>query len=289
MHRLVVASLATVGMSVGFAATASAADLGRPAPAPVYTKAPIAPVYSWTGFYVGGNAGYAWGQSDFTTDPGCPPAASNSTFCNQPPSGFAPNGPAVASAGSGSLKPSGFTGGAQAGYNWQTGLIVFGGEGDFNALQLKKTIATTGTFPVPFLGNRFALTEAVDTNWLATLRARVGVTVMPNLLLYGTGGAAFTDLQFASTYSDNAIGGAFPGGTGSGSSTGTSTGWTAGGGLEWAFANHWSAKAEYLYVSFPSKSFAVPTQNGPPAFSQTMQVQADLKASLARFGINYKF
>ena len=58
MHRLVVASLAAAGLSIGITVAASAADLGRPAPAPVYTKAPpVAAPYSWSGFYVGGNGG----------------------------------------------------------------------------------------------------------------------------------------------------------------------------------------------------------------------------------------
>jgi outer membrane immunogenic protein len=184
--------------------------------------------------------------------------------------------------------PTRKTSGVQARANWQTGPIVYGGEADFNALQLKEKIVTTGNFPVPFLGNQFALTENVNTDWLATLRARLGVTVAPNVLLYATGGAAFTDFGFSSSYSDNAIGGAFPGGTGSGSSSNMSTGWTVGGGFEWAFVKNWSVKAEYLFVDFPSKTFAVPTSN-TPAFSQTMQEKADLSASLARVGVNYKF
>src|SRR5215472_14892973 len=57
MHRIVFASLAALGMTAG---AASAADLGRPAPAPVYTKAPaLAPSFSWTSCYLGGNGGGA--------------------------------------------------------------------------------------------------------------------------------------------------------------------------------------------------------------------------------------
>jgi outer membrane immunogenic protein len=288
VYRHFATTAIVLGLSSGLPLViASAADLSAPASAPVYTKAPE-PAWSWTGFYLGANAGYAWGQSDFATDPGCPPATSNSTFCNAPPSPFAPNGSAVAAAGSGSLKSSGFTGGVSAGGNWQAGTLVYGGEADFDALQLKRTIVTTGTFPVAFLGNQFTLTETAGTDWLGTLRARLGLTVMPNVLLYATGGAAFTDFRFSSSYSDNAIGGGLPGGTGYGSSSSMSAGWTAGGGLEWAVVKNWTVKAEYLFVDFPYKSFAVPTSN-TPTFSQTMQVKTDLSASLARVGVNYKF
>jgi opacity protein-like surface antigen len=48
---------------------------------------PPGPIYSWTGLYIGGNVGGAWGSTSFSTDPGCPPnPATNSTFCNGPPS-----------------------------------------------------------------------------------------------------------------------------------------------------------------------------------------------------------
>src|SRR5262249_5373371 len=142
------------------------------------------------------------------TDAGCAPAAANSTFCNQSPSIFAANGQPVAAAGTGTLKPTGFTGGVQAGYNWQAGNFVFGAEADIVALNLGTTLVTRGAFPVPFLGNQFALAESVSTSWLATIRGRLGVTVVPNVLVYATGGVAFTDFRFASSYSDNAIGGA---------------------------------------------------------------------------------
>jgi outer membrane immunogenic protein len=96
------------------AAAASAADM---APAPVYTKAPVvvAPIYNWTGFYIGANAGGAWGNSDPRT----------STVFS--PTGYfeATSVPAVnAVGGSQRINDSGFTGGLTAGYNWQAGAAV---------------------------------------------------------------------------------------------------------------------------------------------------------------------
>jgi outer membrane immunogenic protein len=278
MRQITAKSLAA-GVAMFVSIAAQAADVRLP----IYKSAAYVP--AWTGFYIGGNVGGAWGRSDFSTNPNCPPQPVDAVFCNLSPS--LPNGFAVAAAGTGRLNPNGLTGGLQAGYNWQTGAVVWGAEADFNALDLKKSRATAGTFPVPFLGNQFALTEEGRTSWLATVRARMGVTIVPNVLLYATGGLAITDSKFASAYSDNAVDAVFPGGTGSASMSGVRTGWTAGGGLEWMLAGNWTLKAEYLYLAFASKSFAVPLTN-TPAFSQTMFVDADISAHVARVGFNYK-
>lgn len=281
MQQITTTSFAAVAagvtMFISIAAQAADVRLG------IYK--PAAGVPTWTGFYIGGNFGGAWGRSDFSTNPNCPPQPVNAVFCNLTPS--LANGLAVAGAGTGRLNPNGLTGGLQAGYNWQNGAVVWGAEADFNFLNLKKSLATAGTFPVPFLGTQFALTEEGRTNWLATVRARVGVTIAPNVLLYATGGLAITDFKFTSAYSDNAVDAVFPGGTGSASISRVRTGWTAGGGLEWMLAGNWTLKTEYLYLALASKSFAVPLTN-TPAFSQTIFVNADFSAHIARVGFNYK-
>ena len=74
--------------------------------------------------------------------------------------------------------------------------------------------------------------NALANNWLATARARVGYAA-DRVLFFGTAGGAFADMQ--TTYS------------GVQSST-TKAGWTAGAGVEWAFADNWTAKVEYLYI-----------------------------------------
>src|SRR5215470_14029438 len=117
MNKLV---LANTALAIMIAAPAMAADM------PVKAPPLPAPSYNWVGFYVGVNAGYAWGSSRFTTDPNCPPTPAAATFCNAPPDPSAPNGSTVAAAGSGRLKSNGFSGGVQAGYNWQTGIVVSG-------------------------------------------------------------------------------------------------------------------------------------------------------------------
>jgi outer membrane immunogenic protein len=72
--------------------------------------------------------------------------------------------------------------------------------------------------------------------WFGTVRGRIGLTVMPTLLIYGTGGFAYADVQ--------RNGGLY----GMNNNSTTQTGWTAGGGAEWMFMPNWSAKAEYLYT-----------------------------------------
>jgi outer membrane immunogenic protein len=238
------------------------------------------------GAYVGLNAGAAWGSSNYATDPGCL-ANTFVTFCDSG-GGSTANGTAVANSGTGELSSTGVTGGIQGGYNWQLGNFVFGGEGDFGAFDLSESASPSGAFPVTFLGDTYSLRESMSTKWLATLRGRLGVLVAPHLLLYGTGGLALTDFKFSSSYSDNAVGFGFPGGKGRGSESGVRVGWTVGGGGEWFLRGGWSLKAEYLYVDFGSESIAVPTSN-TSAYTQTMHVDADLSASLARLGLNYRF
>jgi outer membrane immunogenic protein len=243
------------------------------------------PPSSFEGAHVGVSAGAAWGSTDYATDPGCPPSPGPAAFCilNDP------NGTAVANSGTGELSSTGFTGGIQGGYSWQFANVVIGGEGDFGVFDLSRSVSTSGAFPPTiFAGDTFTLTESMSTDWLVTLRGRLGLVVAPQLLLYVTGGLALTELKFSSSYSDDAIGGPFPGGTGFGSKSGVRTGWTVGGGGEWLLPEGWSVKAEYLYVDFGSESIAVPVSNTTD-FTQTMTVDADLSANIARAGLNYRF
>jgi outer membrane immunogenic protein len=246
------------------------------------------PPPQFAGGYAGLNAGGAWGSSKYATDPGCVPITAGGVFCVVSPDPSVANGTAVAAAGSSRLTPSGFTGGIQGGYNWQSGTLVYGGEADFGALDLSRSVTATGAFPFVFLGTNYTLVDSVSAEWLATLRGRIGMTVTPQLMLYATGGIAFTDVKISSSYSDNAVGGGFPGGTGYASRSDFRTGWTVGGGGEWRFDSCWSLKAEYLYVDFGSKTVAVAASN-TPAFTQTMQIDADLSAQIARVGLNYFF
>jgi outer membrane immunogenic protein len=188
MTRLVLRVLALI--VAGWTTSAASADLNYAPRAPYTVNQPLN-AYSWAGPYLGGNLGYAWGSVD-----------------NNP------------------TKPSGISGGVQAGYNWQNGSPwVFGIEGDIQATGADDTFA-----PWKF-----------SNPWFGTVRGRVGYA-FNNVLFYGTGGLAFGELR-AETFGL--------------SESQTNAGWTLGAGAEMGFAPNWSAKIEYLYVDLANSNFVV--------------------------------
>jgi outer membrane immunogenic protein len=260
-----------VGILVGFpliaASAAPAADIPR---APRY-KAPPPPVaYNWTGFYVGGNAGYGWGRAhdamtlggDWLTD---------GTFDNIP----------VQPLGNDQLKPNGFTGGLQAGFNYQTGAWVIGLEADANYFRL--TASFSSTVLNPLSGNSYAFTSSFESDWLVTVRPRLGYA-FDRLLVYATGGLAIANQEFSQNIVQLNL--AFVEG---GTVSKTTAGWTIGAGMEYALGNRVSLKAEYLYVDLGSVSFATagfcPTD--PTCSAYVARHEASLTASIVRAGINF--
>jgi outer membrane immunogenic protein len=260
---------------------AMAADMARrAAPAPVYTKAPMMPVYSWTGGYIGVNAGYSWGDSEVST---------GTVFSALPfPLGyFQPTSvPAIAAAGAQTVKPNGFTGGGQIGYNWQASSVtVVGLEADFEFYGLKGSATSGAVYPC-CAPTGFVINQNFKTDWLATFRARLGYLVTPSTLFYVTGGGAVTNLQGTFVFTDNNSSAAE-----SASFNTAKLGWTVGGGVEWAMWSGWSAKAEYLFVSFPTVT--VTSTNLTTIFgaspANVFTHTADLDAHIVRLGLNYKF
>ena len=212
------------------AVPAFAADISPP-PAPPPAAPAYVPVhlYDWSGFYFGLNGGYGFGSSKWTTG-----ALSTGTF-----------------------DTSGFLIGPTVGFNFQTGAFVFGIEGDLDWATMS---GTTSNAPCP--------TSCQTTNnYVATVRGRVGYA-FDRFLVFGTGGAAFSDIK------GNV--------TGIGSVENFQTGWTAGGGVEVAFDRHWTVKAEYLYVAIPNGTCACGSPPGAP-FTITAT------ENLVRAGLNYKF
>lgn len=253
-----------VAFAASGAASAAAADLSPRA----WTKAPAAQEagFNWGGWYVGGHAGGAWGRSD-----------TSSAFIN----GTAPiaNQQAVAAA-SPRLEPDGFTGGGQVGYNHQVDRWLFGVEADASYLGLKQ--ARTAAAPFPIGISTFSTTNSVSTDWLVTLRPRVGYAV-DRTLFYATGGLALTEMKSSSGFADT---------TGQNQTAGltkVTAGWTAGAGIEHAFTNNWSAKVEYLYSDFGKQSFSGPIFAGQTPTAGLIAHDVDLKVSTVRGGLNYHF
>jgi outer membrane immunogenic protein len=291
MKKLLLTGVAFTALSAG---SATAADLARP----VYRRpvVAVAPVYGWTGFYVGGNVGYAWSRA--TMDP--------SIFApNCTPDRPACPGLLAAMAAPQNMTSNGFTGGFQAGANYQTGPWVVGIEADIESFRLRNSFAfgPTRFVPPPAPGSPITLTSSgsVDTNWLATVRPRVGVA-FANLVVYATGGVAFTKQN--NTLNDVGITTLVPGSpqgfTGTvGAFAVTSSrdvGWTAGGGIEYAIAPHWSLKAEYLHLDFGSATASAGATNQPPpalcpcGFTDAvLTASTRLRADIVRVGLNYKF
>jgi outer membrane immunogenic protein len=257
---------------------------------PAIAASPAMPAYNWTGFYVGANAGGTWARSEANTTTDCSSAlVPPSYFCNS--AGFgAANAAAVNAAGTGAITDSGFTGGIQAGYNWQAASLIFGLETDFDSFHLKSSRQSIGTYPTGFgavpAGTPFSVNSSFATDWLYTLRGRVGVPVAPNLMGYATGGLAVTRLTVSDSFSDNVA----PGAVENASQSKLKTGWTVGGGLEWALTNNWSVKAEYLYIDFGHVAATGTITNVVAlGYSQGMSTSSDLTAHVARIGVNRKF
>ncbi len=250
---------------------------------PLVSYADAIPAH-FNGSYIGVDLGVGRGNASYRTYPNCGALGVNAVFCGV---GFLVNGVAVSNSGTGKLSSNGFNGSVLVGHNWQTKNIVYGAEADIGTFKLHDSVINNGTFPFVFLGNQYTLTESISSNWLATVRGRFGAIINPKLLLYLTGGMAFKNYKFSSSYHDNATDVFFPGGTGSGSKSTARTGWTVGAGGEWPLTQNFSLKLEYLYMNFGSVNIAVPLSN-TPSYTQTMRVKFGLNDNLVRLGINYR-
>ena len=224
------------------AGAALAALIGTPAlaadmAAPVYkAPPPVAPVWSWTGFYIGLNGGGVWGKDHLTSSPADPGTAAFWAPCSVA-------GACPFDYGNGSTGTSGEFG-AQAGYNWQISNFLIGVETDVQWTDVKSnsavSLANVGTGFVPFNGQA---TSKLD--WFGTTRGRLGVVAAPAWLLYATGGVAYGTVK--RTWTQNfPVTGQFV----AGANSQNAVGWTAGAGTEWMFAQHWTLGLEYLYIKF---------------------------------------
>lgn len=253
----------------------------------VAAAVPAASAADWSGYYLGGNLGYARGDSDVSTR-----VVDAGTY-------FFPSSPAAVNAiGSATLKPDGFTGGAQAGRNWKSGNAVFGIEVDLSAFRLDESRVVSGGYPCcPTLSN--TISQRIETDWLFSIRPRLGVLVRSDLLLYVTAGLAATNLKYTNTFVDNPpppplpVGGAFLGRE-NGSTSQTRIGGTIGGGAEYRYASNWTVKFEYLYTDFGSVGSSGTLTSTNPLFVATpftavLAHSADLKTHHFRIGFNYQF
>lgn len=270
-----VGALALLGMTL----PSAAADLGaRPIPrAPAIAPAPV---FNWTGFYVGVGLGGRWTDTTWTTTclapvfdgfgNTCPNDifAGTTRFRNDNPSKF---------------DMSGFRASGYAGYNWQISNWVLGVEGDWGWADNKEThTGIPGTWSATF--GPGADTATVRDRWDASLRGRIGFLVTPSALLYATGGVAWLDKEIsASCLATFPVGWCALGNAQS--VTKTYTGWTAGGGIDWMFAPAWVARAEYRYSDYGTETFQF-FSNVP---IDSFNFSVEQKTHTAYVGLSYLF
>jgi outer membrane immunogenic protein len=257
MRRLIVAWALVIA-----AGSAFAADLPQPVPGGAKAYVPYAAAaYNWSGIYIGVNAGYGVGTSNWSD-------ANN-------PSGVTSTG---------DFSVSGYLVGGTVGANFQTKEFVFGVEVDGDDSGIRGTAAPASGYCTLTTATLATATGCQTQNtWLGTARGRIGYA-FDRVLLYGTGGLALGNIHAGITA---------PGTTTFYDST-AKAGWAAGGGVEVAFADQWSAKVEYLYVDLGNGS-CITANCGFDSFNTvtgTLNPANDsvkFATSTIRAGINYKF
>ena len=270
--------VAAASLSFAVAQAASAADLPLPSKEPMVIPPPV---YTWTGFYIGGNVGAGFGTTESTLNIGPP-----NTIINALTGGGAP--PITFNLPIASQSTNGFLGGGQVGYNWQTGVFVFGIEGDFDGAGLQ------GTAPCALI---FACT--VKHNWEADITGRVGVVAIDRALIYLKGGVAWEQASY-NLGNSITVGGA-GGGTAAlnaGTST-TRTGGLLGMGIEYKFLPHWSTKLEYNFIDFGNQTTNFPITVGVTGLTLPANVASALAGGvpvtirdyqhIIKAGVNYDF
>lgn len=194
---------------------------------------PVPTVYDWSGFYVGAHLGYGWGDSDNDASNG----AQWSTDID------------------------GIIGGLHLGYNFQIDSFVIGLEGDFDLTDID------GSDSCP----NAAFTCSTDIDYVGTVRGRLGFAI-DQVLLYGTGGVAFTKAAFAN---DNGAGNRD-------TKKDTEIGFVAGGGIEFAAADNFTVRVEGLYYDFNGFNFAWSNDGG-------VSYDSDVNFVVVRAGFSYNF
>jgi outer membrane immunogenic protein len=284
MRKLLLGSI----LALGAGGSALAADVRLP----VYKAPPPVAVYSWTGFYVGGNIGYSWGKAD--TEVAIPGFSVDALIgvLDIPGATF-----------SDSNKLKGIIGGGQIGYNVQTGRWVFGLELDWQASGEKGGATRSNAFVVQegdcpifctFSQGTAATQYEAKILWFGTARGRVGYAA-DGLLLYGTGGLAYGRVKVAGTNTVTGavtecsiIGGCETNPLAAATAFDRSKvniGWTLGAGIEGAFAQlrNWTWKLEYLYLDLGSLDASAVTPLG------TVTTHTRFTDHVVRLGLNVRF
>jgi outer membrane immunogenic protein len=272
------AALLTGALSLGLVTTASAADMAvkaRPAPAVVY---------AWTGFYIGGAIGGRWDDPRWNTTCQSPTIFA---VCNPFADRFVTNNPQT-------FRSSAFRGAIYGGYNWQVGPSwVWGVEGDFGWANNSKTNAGIPGLESPTVAGAPGLDSSrVKQTWDGSLRLRAGYLVAPSVLLYGTGGVAFTHVEASATCGTTFPVGWCAIGTNIGRTDTASSdrvGWTVGGGIEAMIMPNWLLRGEYRYADYGTFQFNGLRSPAGVITVDSFNSDIRLRTHTAMVGLAYKF
>ncbi|ARN80468.1 outer membrane protein [Methylocystis bryophila] len=263
MKKLLITTAAVVASISTFARAADLPSVKAPPEPP--------PPPSWTGFYLGANAGYDWSITNTIQQ----------TYLETLSGGFATqaalgNIPVLQS-----VKTSEFIGGGQVGWNYQWGKhLLIGVEADIQGL-------AGGAGTANLVSTNSATSFSKSQGSLGTVRARLGYLVNPVFLVYGTGGLAYGQGTLSANYF----------GIWKAASlqlndyqTSTLTGFSVGGGAEWQFLPKWSVKAEYFYYnlgSIQTSGVQLNYKSGGVAAITTARSNTRFDGSVVRIGVNY--
>jgi outer membrane immunogenic protein len=229
----------------------------------------------WSGFYAGLNVGYGWGSAPSDITLGGSWAGESVALRT-----------GVTNLWSTTLKPKGVDYGVQAGYNFDFGGWVLGGELDYkrrtadDSRLLSLTPTSFGPIPTYGPGN------SIDIDHTLALKARLGFDA-GGFLLYGTGGWSMTRATGTTEVTSSQAYSKF------GSDSEWVSGWVYGAGVEKMIGANWSARVEYLRGTNADFEFATAYRAGstfaPPAANYTEIVKQDLSTNSVRLGVNFHF
>ena len=272
MNRLLRTAAPAAALLLSVAA-ASAADL------PAYEAAPMVavPSFSWTGFYVGANVGYIWGDHDIRTSGRDAATRLNVANRLRPPRL--------------GMDGDGWTVGAQLGYNVQLDAspLVVGVEADFNYADIDERSGyaiTPAVVPAP---GTIRSSFRQELEFLGTVRGRLGFA-FDRFLVYGTGGFAYGKVKTSGRFLNGDAAAANPGALGfTGGKSDWEVGYAVGGGAEYAVTDNVTIKGEYLYYDLGNTKLNVNRTAAAPAGQVGYRSKFENDGHLVRVGVNYKF
>lgn len=262
-----------------------------------FALSPVFPIYAsetvqqsnqgfqWSGPYAGGFAGGAWGHSKVYTHTG---TVNDHSYFNSPAIIYA-----VDLNGSGSPHLNSLIGGIQLGGNWTYKQLVYGLVFDYESFNQNKIFSATN---IPYSDNsgNYSLETSISTNWLYTVRARLGL-VLPRFgsgIVYASGGLASTRIRLINNFHDTTL----LRGEGRGENQSSETGWIVGGGIEYPLTSNLTVNTEYRYVLFNPVRVVKSISNtlgsfgiNPNSLSSPFRTTAKLNTNLITIGLNYKF